>query len=88
MIGRSTSTAKLARVRHFVYSSVAGADQNTGIPHFETKHVVEQHLHQSGLPYTIVAPVFFMENFLGPSFSQRLPQKLSGYISRLRTVYC
>ncbi len=65
-------TAKLARVRHFLYSSVAGADQNTGIPHFETKHVVEQHLHQSGLPSTIVAPVFFMENFLGPSFSQRL----------------
>ncbi|HEX8435084.1 NmrA/HSCARG family protein [Archangium sp.] len=65
-------SAKLARVRHFLYSSVAGAEQNTGIPHFETKHVVEQHLHHSGLPYTIVAPVFFMENFVGPSFSQRL----------------
>ncbi|HYO55956.1 NmrA/HSCARG family protein [Archangium sp.] len=64
--------AKLARVRHFLYSSVAGADQNTGVPHFETKHVVEEHLRRSGLPYTIVAPVFFMENFLGPSFAQRL----------------
>jgi uncharacterized protein YbjT (DUF2867 family) len=64
--------AKIARVRHFVYSSVAGADQNTGIPHFETKHVVEEHLRRSGLPYTIVAPVFFMENFLDASFAQRL----------------
>lgn len=64
--------AKIARVRHFLYSSVAGADQNTGIPHFETKHVVEQHLLRSGLPYTIVAPVFFMENFLGPGFAARL----------------
>ncbi|MFY0572151.1 NmrA/HSCARG family protein [Archangium lansingense] len=64
--------AKLARVRHFLYSSVAGANENTGIPHFETKHVVEEHLRRSGLPYTIVAPVFFMENFLGPSFAQRL----------------
>jgi uncharacterized protein YbjT (DUF2867 family) len=64
--------AKLARVKHFLYSSVAGADQETGIPHFDTKHVVEGHLRQSGLPYTIVAPVFFMENFLGPSFAQRL----------------
>ncbi|WNG51338.1 NmrA/HSCARG family protein [Archangium minus] len=64
--------AKLAHVRHFIYSSVAGADQNTGIPHFETKHVVEEHLRNSGLPYTIVAPVFFMENFLGPAFAQRL----------------
>jgi uncharacterized protein YbjT (DUF2867 family) len=65
-------TAKLAHVHHFLYSSVAGADQDTGIPHFETKHVVEEHLRQSGLPYTIVAPVFFMENFLGPAFAQRL----------------
>jgi uncharacterized protein YbjT (DUF2867 family) len=64
--------AKLARVRHFLYSSVAGADQNTGIPHFDTKHVVEEHLRRSGLPYTIVAPVFFMENFLGPSYAQGL----------------
>jgi uncharacterized protein YbjT (DUF2867 family) len=64
--------AKIARVRHFIYSSVAGADQNTGIPHFETKHVVEEHLRRSGLPYTIVAPVFFMENFLGDSYVQGL----------------
>lgn len=64
--------AKLARVRHFLYSSVAGADQETGIPHFDTKHVVEGHLRQSGLPYTIVAPVWFMENFLGPSFTEGL----------------
>jgi uncharacterized protein YbjT (DUF2867 family) len=66
------NAARLAHVRHFLYSSVAGADQNTGIPHFETKHVVEEHLRQSGLPYTIVAPVFFMENFIGPTFAQRL----------------
>ncbi|WNG61791.1 NmrA/HSCARG family protein [Archangium gephyra] len=64
--------AKLARVRHFVYSSVAGADQNTGIPHFDTKHVVEEHLRSSSLPYTIVAPVFFMENFLGDAYVQRM----------------
>jgi uncharacterized protein YbjT (DUF2867 family) len=64
--------AKIARVRHFLYSSVAGADQETGIPHFDTKHVVEGHLRQSGLPYTIVAPVWFMENFLGPAFAEGL----------------
>lgn len=67
-------SAKLAHVRHFLYSSVAGADQNTGIPHFDTKHVVEEHLRRSGLPYTIVAPVFFMENFLGPGFNESLRQ--------------
>lgn len=64
--------ATLARVPQFLYSSVAGADLGTGIPHFETKGVLEQCLRRSGLAYTIVAPVFFMDNFLGPAYAQRL----------------
>jgi uncharacterized protein YbjT (DUF2867 family) len=64
--------AKIARVPHFIYSSVAGGNQPTGVPHFETKLVLEEHLRHSTLPYTILAPVFFMENFLGPLFAQRL----------------
>jgi uncharacterized protein YbjT (DUF2867 family) len=64
--------ARLAGVKHFIYSSVAGADQRTGIPHFDSKHEVERYLRRSGLPYTIIAPTFFMENFLGPMFHQGL----------------
>ncbi|OJH36070.1 NmrA/HSCARG family protein [Cystobacter ferrugineus] len=64
--------AKIARVPHFIYSSVASGNQPTGVPHFETKLVLEEHLRHSTLPYTILAPVFFMENFLGPLFAQRL----------------
>ena len=30
-------------VRHFVYSSVAGADLDSGIPHFESKNIIEQY---------------------------------------------
>ena len=56
--------AQRVRVKHFVYSSVAGADRATGIPHFDSKFEVEQELRRSGIPFTIVAPVFFMENFL------------------------
>ncbi len=66
--------AQLAHVPHFLYSSVAGASLPTGIPHFDSKHHVEQLLLRSGLPFTIVAPVFFMENFLGPSFTEGLAQ--------------
>ncbi|MDB4890507.1 MAG: NmrA-like family protein [Gemmatimonadetes bacterium] len=51
-------------VTHLVYSSVAGADRATGIPHFDSKFEVEKEIRQSGIPFTIVAPVFFMENFL------------------------
>ncbi len=64
--------ARLAGVKHFVYSSVAGADSRTGVPHFDSKHEVERYLRRSGLPYTILAPTFFMENFLGPMFRQGL----------------
>ena len=55
--------AKLQGVSHLVYSSVGSADEETGIPHFETKVKVEEHLRSSGLQYTIVRPVFFMENW-------------------------
>jgi uncharacterized protein YbjT (DUF2867 family) len=52
-----------AGVKQFVYSSVAGAEAPTGIPHFDSKHAVEQYVRQSGLPFTILGPTFFMENF-------------------------
>ena len=41
-----------------------GADRATGIPHFDSKFEVEKEIRRSGVPFTIVAPVFFMENFL------------------------
>jgi uncharacterized protein YbjT (DUF2867 family) len=57
--------AKRAAVRHLVYSSVGSADKNTGIPHFDSKFQIEQHIRAAGVPYTILRPVFFMENWLG-----------------------
>ncbi|HLY29340.1 MAG TPA: NmrA/HSCARG family protein [Aggregatilineales bacterium] len=55
--------AKAAGVQHFVYSSVGGADRNTGIPHFESKWQIEQHVLALGLPATIFRPVGFTDNF-------------------------
>lgn|SRR5690606_9093354 len=55
--------AKAANVQHFVYTSVGGAERNSGIPHFESKWQIEQHIGQLGLPTTIFRPVAFMENF-------------------------
>src|SRR2546422_239340 len=52
--------AKAASMRHVVLSSVASADRNTGIPHFESKAKVEQYLRASRGPNTIVRPVAFM----------------------------
>ena len=55
--------AKLAGVGHYVYTSVGSAHRHTGIPHFDSKWKVEQHIENIGLPATILRPVFFMENF-------------------------
>jgi len=51
-----------AGVRHLVYSSVSDADRQTGIPHFDSKYAIEQHIRGLGIPYTVVAPAYFMEN--------------------------
>ena len=61
-----TDAARAVRIAHFVYSSVASANRGTGIEHFDGKYSVEKHIQASGVPYTIVAPVFFMENMLQP----------------------
>jgi uncharacterized protein YbjT (DUF2867 family) len=66
--------AAAAGVTHLVYSSVAGADRATGIPHFDSKFEVEQEIRRSGVPFTIVAPVFFMENFLADYMAAGLAQ--------------
>jgi uncharacterized protein YbjT (DUF2867 family) len=57
---------KAAGVGHLIYSSVASANQNTGIPHFESKFALEKHIAQLGIPFTISAPVAFMENSVAP----------------------
>lgn len=54
--------AHKAQVQHFIYSSVGGAERESGIPHFESKWQVEKHIRALGLPATIIRPVFFMEN--------------------------
>ena len=55
--------ASAVGVEHFVYSSVGGAERNTGIPHFESKWEIEQHIRTLGLPATVLRPVAFMENY-------------------------
>ena len=53
--------AKKTSVAHFVYSSVGGAERNTGITPWETKWEIEKHIRKLGLPATIFRPTGFME---------------------------
>jgi uncharacterized protein YbjT (DUF2867 family) len=55
--------ARKAGVEHVVYSSVGGAERNSGITHWETKWEIENHIRKLGLPATMLRPVAFMENY-------------------------
>ena len=55
--------AKAAGVGHLVYSSVGAAHRGMGQKHFESKWIIEQHIHALDIPYTILRPAFFMENY-------------------------
>ncbi len=66
---RFARLAAQAGVKHFVYASVASADQQTGIPHFDNKGRIEETVRSLDFPsFTIVRPVFFMENLVSPWF--------------------
>ncbi|KAJ6038331.1 hypothetical protein N7499_004516 [Penicillium canescens] len=66
-------------VKHFVYSSVdrggdSSFDSSTPIPHFISKHKIEHHLVEkakgSGMTWTILRPVAFLENFTPDFFGK------------------
>lgn len=66
-VRQGTTVADAARelhVAHLVYSSVGGAERDTGIGHFTSKYAVEQHIAATGVPATILRPTFFMTNLL------------------------
>lgn len=55
--------AKAAGVQHLVFSSVGSAHRGMGQKHFESKWLIEQYIHTLDIPYTILRPVFFMDNY-------------------------
>jgi uncharacterized protein YbjT (DUF2867 family) len=62
--GRNVAdAAKKAGVNHLVYSSVGGAERNTGIPHWESKWEIEKYIRRLELPVTVLRPVTFMEGY-------------------------
>ncbi|MCE7007791.1 NmrA/HSCARG family protein [Kibdelosporangium philippinense] len=60
--------ARAAKVDHLVYASVASADLATGVPHWESKWQIEQHIRRIGIPATILRPVAFMDTFASLDF--------------------
>ena len=62
--GVTVADAVKAHGKYLVYTSVGSADTHTGIPHFESKWAVEQHIAKIGAQAAIIAPVYFMDNVI------------------------
>src|SRR5437667_1523435 len=87
---RIAEIARRQGVQHYVYSSVASAHRNTGIPHFDKKWRIEEKVRALGFPsYTDLRPVFFMENYLSPGFKPGIDQgKLQVGVSPTTKLQC
>jgi len=60
--GIAAADAVKAAGVHLVFTSVGSANRQTGIPHFDSKYEVEEHIARIGVRATVLAPVYFMEN--------------------------
>src|SRR6201988_2954512 len=60
--GISAADAAKAAGVHLVFTSAGSANRQTGIPHFDSKYEVEEHIAKISVRATILAPVYFMEN--------------------------
>lgn len=64
--------ALAAGVERFVYLSAHGAAPDSPVPLLSAKGKVEEHLKASGLSYTILRPVPFMEDWIGFALGAQL----------------
>jgi uncharacterized protein YbjT (DUF2867 family) len=58
--------AEAAKVLHLVFVSGDGAAPDSPVPLFRAKWQVEEAIRASGIPHTILAPTYLMENLFNP----------------------
>ncbi|WIV67014.1 NmrA family NAD(P)-binding protein [Natrialbaceae archaeon AArc-T1-2] len=50
-------------LEHVVYSGAGDQQEETEVPHLHSHYVVSERLRETGVPYTALKPVYFMENW-------------------------
>ncbi|MFD4671380.1 NmrA family NAD(P)-binding protein [Lentzea sp. NPDC058450] len=69
--GRNVAdAAQTAGVRHLVYASLVEAAKETGVASFDSKHLVERHIAEIGLPTTVLRPTTFMDGLYAPGLTK------------------
>ncbi|WP_227272373.1 NmrA/HSCARG family protein [Roseobacter weihaiensis] len=58
-----TAAAAASDVEHIVYTGASTMDRNTGVPHLDSKWIIETEIRNSGKPWTVFRPAAFMDNW-------------------------
>lgn len=53
---------------HVVYSGAGDQQVDSGVPHLESHQAVTEAIEETGVPFTAIRPVFFMENWEAGAF--------------------
>lgn len=81
--------AKEKGVDHFIFISVVDPEYfNEHVRHIKTKLVIEDYLRQSGVPYSILRPTAFFENFDDPKNWNPLKKGAVKFLSKHQMKFC
>lgn len=81
--------AKIAGVDHIIFVSVVDAELfNEHVTHIKTKVVIEDYLRKSDVPFSILRPTAFFENFDDPKNWNPLKRGAIKFLSTKRIKYC
>lgn len=87
-----TDAAKRQGVEHLVFASIARCDDNPNLAHFVTKYENEKYIQQSGVPFTFLRAVYFMDNLQpkadGVSFHWSIMEKTLGENGTMQMIAC
>lgn len=84
--------AKKHNVQHLVLASIARCDDNPNLAHFVSKYESEQYIQQSGIPYTFLRAVYFMDNLKpngkGATFHWGILPSILGNSTTMQMISC
>jgi uncharacterized protein YbjT (DUF2867 family) len=81
--------AKVAGVDQLIFMSVADAEFfNAHVKHLKAKVAMEEYLHKSGIPYSILRPCAFFENFDDPANRNPLRKGVVKFLTEQECKFC
>lgn len=85
----AVDAAKAARIDHLIFMSVADAQFfNKHVKHLKAKVALEKYVQESGVPYSILRPCAFFENFDDPANWNPLKKGVVTFLTEQDCKYC